>query len=539
MILVWIVAVAALTISLDAQTAPQIRFRAETQKKAAAPKQADFGMVNRVRYRVAAAPGELVVEREPVEAADPQRETSARPKALPGAAWIRESVPAAPGSKALGWGDFDNDGSDELLSGWPAAIWKRAASGKWEKLGAVPSLRKAASVTVADMNGDGLADIVSSDGKTNTVQWNEARLPWVRHVIASGFANQSTVPGDFTGRGRMDVISGDIDNDHKIQLFAAPDWKPTLLRSGIRVIQSLGLDLDGDGDLDYIGAQYRPGLIFWLERPDNPLQQPWTYHLIDDFEKGGVNGVHGLALADLDGDGRPELVAASGWTDGRFPDSIAWFRIPKDPRTAQRWERFILADRDAPGYNHYLAVGDVNGDGRIDVASAAKSGPSGNWFAWWEQPADPTAPWKKHLIAANQAGATNIKIADLNGDGKVDFLASRGHGAGVVWFEAPNWTPHEINSTYLGPHGLAVGDIDGDGDIDFAVCSKDSGILAWFENDGRGHFTEHRIHEDQSTYEVRLVDMNGDGALDILVAGQASRNVVWYENRLGGSKRRK
>ena len=64
------------------------------------------------------------------------------------------------------------------------------------------------------------------------------------------------------------------------------------------------------------------------------------------------------------------------------------------------------------------------------------------------------------------------------------------------------------------------------------VCAKDSGILAWFENDGRGNFTEHRIHEDQSAYEVRLVDMNGDGALDILVAGQESQNVVWYENRL-------
>jgi hypothetical protein len=262
------------------------------------------------------------------------------------------------------------------------------------------------------------------------------------------------------------------------------------------------------------------------------LEQPWTFHLIDDFEKGGVNGVHGLALADLDGDGRPELVAASGWTDGNFPDSIAWFRIPKDPKSAPRWERFIVADKDAPGFNHYVSVGDINGDGRPDVASAAKSGPAGNWFAWWEQPADITKPWKKHLVAANQEGATNPIIADLNGDGKPDILGSRGHGRGVVWFEAPDWTPHEINTTYVGPHGMAAGDIDGDGDIDFAVCSKDSGILAWFENDGKGHFTEHRIHEDQSTYEVRLVDVNGDGALDILVAGQESRNVVWHENRI-------
>ncbi len=522
---------AAMAMALTAETGPEIRFRIEVKPGFPEPKPAkpaDFGLVNRVRYRVVPDSGGVVVEREPVAVPDPQGATHARPVTLPGAAWTKETVPAAPGSKALGWGDFDDDGSDELLTGWPAAIWKRRSGGNWERVASVPGLKRSGDIAVSDVNRDGLADIVSSAW----VAWNETRLPWIRHMIASGFRDQSAVPGDFSGNGRMDVISGDIENDHMIRLFTAPDWRATLLHSGIRVIQSLGLDVDGDGDLDYIGAQYRPGLIFWLEHPARPLEQPWSFHLVDDFEKGGVNGVHGLALADLDGDGRPELVAASGWTDGNFPDSIAWFRIPKDPRTAPRWERFILADRDAPGFNHYLAVGDVNGDGRPDVASAAKSGPAGNWFAWWEQPADATRPWKKHLIAANQPGATNILIADLNGDGRRDFLASRGHGTGVVWFEAPNWVAHEINTTYVGPHGLAIGDIDGDGDMDFAVCSKDSGILAWFENDGRGGFTEHRIHEDQSAYEVRLVDMNGDGALDILVAGQESQNVVWYENRV-------
>jgi hypothetical protein len=525
--------IVSLAVALGAQT-PEIRFRVEALPRFTdlpAGKPAEFGMVNRVRYRLSQRTGALSVERENVAAPDPQGATHARPAASPGAQWTPESLPAASGTQALAWGDFDNDGSDELLTGWPAAIWKRAASGDWERFATVPSLPKSETVAALDLNGDGLADIVAINGTHRTVAWNESKMPWIRHVIATGFRNQSAAPGDFTGHGRVDVISGDIENDRKLRLFAAPDWKPTLLRSGIRVIQSLAFDVDGDGRIDYIGAQYRPGLIFWLKQPERPLEQPWTFHLIDDFEKGGVNGVHGLALADLDGDGRPELVSASGWTDGNFPDSIAWFRIPKQPEKAERWERFIVADRDAPGYNHYLAVGDVNGDGRPDVASAAKSGPTGNWFAWWEQLPDIANPWKKHLIAANQDGATNILIADLNGDGKPDFLASRGHGRGVVWFQAPSWTAHEINTSYVGPHGMSAADIDGDGDIDFAVCSKDSGILAWFENDGKGRFTEHRIHEDQSTYEVRLVDMNGDGALDILVAGQESQNVVWYENR--------
>ena len=519
--------------------APQeIRFRAELLRGPAAeqarrPANAkEFGLVNRVGYRIVNG-SPATVEREPVVPPDPQKGTQARPTPVPGAPWIREAVTAAPpGSRIIGWGDFDNDGSDELLIGWPAIICKRTGDGTWVRIGAVPALPRSAEIRIADSNGDGLADITAVGRSEVTVFWNELPQPWVRHVIAQRFRDQSAAAGDFAGAGRMDVISGDIENDRKITLFRAPDWSPVLLRSGIRVIQSLGLDIDGDGRLDYIGAQYRPGLIFWLEQSKNPLTEPWPFHMIDDFTKGGVDGVHGLALADLDGDGRPELLATSGWNDGDFPDSIAWFRIPKDARNAARWERFILADRDAPGFGHYLGVGDVNRDGRIDVASAAKAGPDGNWFAWWEHPADVTKPWTKHLISRNQEGATNIQIVDLNGDGKPDFLASRGHGKGVVWFEAPEWKAHEINTTYIGPHGLAVGDINSDGRPDFAVCSKDSGILAWFENDGRGRFTEHRIHEDQSAYEVRLVDMNGDGALDILVAGQESQNVVWFENRL-------
>jgi hypothetical protein len=516
----------------------EIRFRAELLHGRAAELASqpvdvkEFGLINRVRYRIAQG-SPAAVEREPVVAPDPQKTTQARPAPVAGAPWIREAVTAAPaGAQIIGWGDFDNDGSDELLIGWPAIICKRTGEGKWARVGVVPSLKRSASARILDFNRDGLADIISRDASGVTVFRNQTALPWARHVIARGFRNQSAAAGDFTGGGHMDVISGDIENDRKITLFRAPDWNPALLRPGIRVIQSAALDIDRDGRVDYIGAQYRPGLIFWLEHPKNPMIDPWPFHLIDDFTKGGVDGVHGIALADLDGDGRPELLAASGWNDGDFPDSIAWFRIPKDPRNAARWERFILANRDAPGFGHYLGVGDVNRDGRIDVASAAKSGPDGNWFAWWEQPADITKPWTKHLISRNQEGATNILIVDLNGDGKPDFLASRGHGTGVVWFEAPDWKPHEINTSYIGPHGLAAGDINGDGRPDFAVCSKDSGILAWFENDGRGQFTEHRIHEDQSAYEVRLVDMNGDGALDILVAGQESQNVVWYENRL-------
>jgi polyvinyl alcohol dehydrogenase (cytochrome) len=133
-------------------------------------------------------------------------------------------------------------------------------------------------------------------------------------------------------------------------------------------------------------------------------------------------------------------------------------------------------------------------------------------------------------LATEQDGATNILIGDLNGDGKADMAASRGHSKGVVWFEAPRFTMREIDPNIEGPHSLAMADIDKDGDLDIATCGKDSKEAAWYENDGKGKFTRHLMGANQASYDVRLVDMNGDGYLDFLVCGENSKNVVWYEN---------
>ena len=357
-----------------------------------------------------------------------------------------------------------------------------------------------------------------------------ANAEWKKHVVHTGFHTNTAVAADFTGDGKVDIIA---NSGGKTRLFVAPNWKEVILADDPKhnFIHSAIMDVDGDGDPDWIGARYRPGLIVWLERPAKPLTQKWKLRIADDR----VNGIHGLITGDIDKDGKPDLVANSAQPVGQFPNSIAWLKVPKKPRTAKRWQVHVFAQKDAPGLSHYMGIGDVNGDGRPDVAAGAKGGPSavpgtGNWFAWWEAPKDPTKRWTKHIINAMQPGATNIHPADVNGDGKTDFLASRGHGKGVIWFEAPSWKEHTIHKTIKEPHSLVVRDLDGDGDIDAATCAFGSKLCVWFENDGKGNFKTHIVGKDQMAYDIRAVDIDGDGDLDFLIAGQRSKNVVWYEN---------
>tara|TARA_R110002049_G_scaffold4601_5_gene32129 strand:+ start:186195 stop:187406 length:1212 start_codon:yes stop_codon:yes gene_type:complete len=353
---------------------------------------------------------------------------------------------------------------------------------------------------------------------------------WVRHVVTEGQRSMTAVAGDFTGDGLPDVIA---DTNTQTRLFVAPHWKPVLLwdHPDVRtLIHSECFDVDGDGDLDYIGARYDPGLIVWLQQPGQPQQQRWTKRLIDDQ----VHGIHGLIQGDVDGDGKPDLLATSAQPKPPFAESLVWFRVPEDAIVADRWDRHVFADADAPGLTHYLGVGDINGDGRMDAATGAKGGPAatsvGEWFAWWQAPADPRAAWSKHQISDQEPGATNIHPADINGDDHVDFVASRGHGRGVIWFEGPHWTRHDIDADIKEPHCLAVVDIDSDGDIDAATCAFGDRVAAWYENDGAGQFTKHVIGTDQEAYDIRAIDMDVDGDVDLLVAGRGSKNVVWYEN---------
>jgi hypothetical protein len=373
-------------------------------------------------------------------------------------------------------------------------------------------------------------------------------ITWKKHVIVDNAKSSinSAQASDFDGDGHIDVIAS---YRKAVYILKGPDWKPIKVydfvpglarnKPGAACIHSCLMDVDDDGDQDFIGSNQT---LFWLECPDTPLEgKAWKYRTIDDQ----ILGSHCVLVGDVNVDGKLDLIANSfrDSTKTKFPESIVWLERPADVKSAKEWIRHVFADKDAPGGSHYMGLGDLNGDGRPDITCGAKGAPfdNGEWFAWWEQPTVNSEKqdrnltgeaWTKHLLAENEVGASNIEPADVNGDEHADIIATRGHGKGILWFKGPDFEPIEIDPTIVTPHTLVTADLDADGDTDIAVCgSLKDGIAAWYQNDGKGKFKRFDIDRGQGSYDLRAVDMDGDGDLDLLNAGHGNKNIVWYENK--------
>lgn len=284
-------------------------------------------------------------------------------------------------------------------------------------------------------------------------------------------------------------------------------------------------DADGDGDQDIAVVRFSRAKdsdfsLAWLENPS------WEVHPMDSE----IGGTHGVARGDLDGDGRDDLVAAN--VEGAFPKSVAWFN-------GATGERAFLQANDAGGRPHYLATGDIDGDGQTDVLL----GDGGGFRLYLNPGAGKRGQDWPVQIVDRQPGGTNVVLADLNGDGRLDVVGANGHGSGVYWYANPGWTRHQVEAEMQDVHALDAGDLDGDGDLDLAAGSfggykgkkaeKDAlKIVRWYENDGTGRFTAHDLDTGnaQQSYALEIVDVDGDGRNDILLGGREANNLVWYRN---------
>jgi len=308
---------------------------------------------------------------------------------------------------------------------------------RWYETGNDPQ-----SILAGDIDGDGRPDLVVSNEVTSaknsgtnsiSILLQDPRSPGVFLPATNYTAGQSpaVVLGDIDGDGRPDLVVGTRSSPAGISLFRqSPSnpgtFEPSVLIASLQGVSAVAVgDLDGDGRLD-IAVATNAGVFILIQI----ASAPGIFLPAVGYAAGSQPA--SIAVGDLNGDGSPDLAVANyGSPDGAIRGCASvLLQDPEDPG------KFLPATDYATGFRSgSIAIGDLDGDGRMDLAvgNPLSSGPNGSISILFQDTGNPGA----FLPAANYPGAEplSVAISDLNGDGNADFAVA--DDGAVIYYQDP------------------------------------------------------------------------------------------------------
>jgi hypothetical protein len=283
------------------------------------------------------------------------------------------------------------------------------------------------------------------------------------------------------------------------------------------------LDLDGDGRLEIVACDMGHGIVF----TGDPASRPGELREIAKVP----NPVH-AAAADLDRDGLVDLLIADiGFflPEDHEKGSVVWLRRRSDGT----FEKRVLAEK-LPRVTDVEAA-DFDGDGDLDLVVGAFGLYTRGGILLLE---NRTTDWKEPRFVPTtldeRTGAIQVPIADLDGDGRPDFVAllAQQHETVVAFLnrgpgQFEKKTVFAARTPAWGSTGIDLVDFDADGDLDVLMTNgatlDDATVkpwhgVRWLENRGGFPFEPHDLGALPGAHRARAADLDGDGDLDVAVA---------------------
>ncbi len=425
---------------------------------------------------------------------------------------------------AIASGDWNEDGIADLAltTSFPSSVYILLGKGDGTfTLANTYSLTdQPFGIAAGDVNGDGVADLAIAYEPQFTTGGVDVLLgvgggafqPAVPYLVP-GYAFSVAV-ADLNGDGRADVVASEYTVAGNFEVFLANAdgtlQAPMAYAGPINQRSVLVADFNHDGIPDLAGAGDFTNVAVLIGKGDGTFQNAVFY------ESGGALGA--LSVADVNADGSPDLLAAN--------DASVGVLLGKPDGTFQKASLFGVGP-DASA----LAAADFNLDGHLDVVSTDFNDPrfsvligdgSGNFVARREyQTALPGQYPSITSMVAARLNTSGKELALVLADHEEDqLIVFHGNKAGI--FQGP-----QDFATDRNPHSVALGDFNRDGNVDAVTANDGANSISVLLGTGKGGF---RTHVDYSTArepEVVLTsDVNRDGKTDVITGNINSISVL-------------
>lgn len=328
--------------------------------------------------------------------------------------------------------DIDGDGHKDIVSGdyWYAGPDFTKAY-KFRTLDAVAGYRDSFHDYPMDVNGDGRIDIVTGGWFCKAVAWMENpkdvrnASAWTRHEIDQPGNVETTRFWDVDRDGQVEICPNAGDNVVFYRLVrdasghGTAKFEKHIVKTG-GCGHGLGFgDINGDGRGDFIIPKG------WLEAPAKPLSGQWKLH--EEFNLGDDASVP-ILVHDVNGDGLADLICGNAHDYGIF-----WLQQKREPDGSRTWIRHTIEDQSSQYHDMQLA--DLDGDGRPELVTGKRYYAHNGHDPGAEDPVfvryfniDKRGNFTQHTIDFGPAKTTSgagiyFWVEDVNGDGRPDIVA--------------------------------------------------------------------------------------------------------------------